>query len=100
MRDRDVVRERPHAFESIADAIMYRWKVERDTWVGPTEIARARSYLEQAGIATRELPDGRFEVVGETGTVCEAARLVLLGIQHLLSARRTGGRVTREEKAS
>ena len=35
-------------FESIADAIMYRWSVERDTWVSTIEVEQAREYLERA----------------------------------------------------
>ena len=74
-------------FEAIAEAIMYRWTVERDTWVGPTEIERVRIYLAEAGILTRPLPDGRYVVEGDTATVCEASRLVLLGLRHFQAAR-------------
>jgi hypothetical protein len=76
-------------FEVIADTIIQRWAVERDTWVGPSEIERARSYLAHAGIATRPLDDGRFVVEGDTATVCEASGLVLVGLQHLLASRRS-----------
>jgi hypothetical protein len=76
-------------FEAIADAIMYRWTIERDTWVGPSEVERARAYLAHAGIATRPLPDGRFVIEGSTATVCEASRLVLVGLQHLHATRRS-----------
>ena len=38
-------------FESIADAIMYRWSVERDTWVSTIEVEQARDYLERSGMA-------------------------------------------------
>jgi len=78
-------------FEAIADAIMYRWTIERDTWVGPTEVERARTYLAHAGIPTRPLPDGRFVIEGNTATVCEASRLVLVGLQHLHATRRGSG---------
>jgi hypothetical protein len=78
-------------FEAIADAIMYRWAVERDTWVSPTEIEQTRAYLERVGVATRPLPDGRFAVEGEPNAY-EAAPLVLLGLRHLHAARRGSGR--------
>lgn len=76
-------------FEAIADAIMYRWTVERDTWVSPTEVEHARVYLERAGISTRALPDGRFEVSGGQASVCEAAPLVMIGLRHLHATRRS-----------
>jgi hypothetical protein len=97
MREQGQATNHGRGFEAIADAIMYRWSVERDIWVGPREIAHARAYLEEAGITISELPDGRFVVDGETGRACEAARLVLLGIQHLQSARR-GTRAPRPAK--
>jgi hypothetical protein len=75
-------------FEAIADAIMYRWAVERDTWVSPTEIEQTRAYLARVGVPTRSLPDGRFAVEGDPGQVYEAAPLVLLGLRHLHAARR------------
>jgi hypothetical protein len=78
------------AFETIADSIMYRWSVERDTWVSTTEVQQARAYLERAGIATTVLPDGRFAIVGDAAKTLEAARVVLLGLRHLHSVRRTG----------
>ena len=79
-------------FESMAEKIMYRWRVERDTWVAPREVEQARAYLmERAGIETRELPDGRFVVEGDTSSVCEAARVVLIGLRHLHAARRGSG---------
>jgi len=43
----------PVAFEAIADAITYRWSVERDVWVSPSEVEQARSYLARVGVATR-----------------------------------------------
>ncbi len=68
---------------------MYRWAVERDTWVSPTEIEQARAYLERVGVPTRPLPDGRFAVEGGPVQVYEAAPLVLLGLRHLHAARRS-----------
>jgi hypothetical protein len=67
---------------------MYRWSVERDTWVSDSEVAQARAYLEREGIATRALPDGRFTVDAPTAETLGAARLVLLGLRHLHAARR------------
>ena len=81
--------EVPRAFETIADAIMYRWSVERDTWVSESEVQQARVYLERAGIPITLLPDGRFAVAGDAAGTLEAARVVLLGLRHLHTARRT-----------
>jgi len=75
-------------FESIADAIMYRWSVERDTWVSTIEVEQARDYLERSGMAVTTLPDGRYAVAGETVDTLGAARLVLLGLRHLSAVRR------------
>ena len=75
-------------FEAIADIIMYRWSVERDVWVSPSEVAQARAYLERAGVATSPLPDGRFAVGGSTAATLEATRVVLLGLRHLHATRR------------
>jgi len=89
--DGTLLRHRTQAgpgFETIADAIMYRWSVERDTWVSTNEVEQARVYLEHAGIVTRPLPDGKFEVEGDTVTALGAARLVLLGLRHLHAARK------------
>ena len=80
-------------FEIIADSIMYRWSVERDTWVSTTEVQQARAYLERAGIATAPLPDGRFTVAGDAARTLEAARVVLLGLRHLHASRRATVRV-------
>jgi hypothetical protein len=78
-------------FATVADAIAYRWVVERDIWVGPAEVEQARAYLAQGGLATRELPEGGGYVVeGEAATVLSAARLVLLGIRRLHASRRSG----------
>ena len=78
-------------FTAVADAIAYRWAVERDTWVGPAEVEQARAYLALAGLPTRELPEGAGYVLeGETATVLSAARLVLLGIRRLHASRRNG----------
>jgi hypothetical protein len=75
-------------FEAMADAIMYRWSVERDTWVSPDEVAQARAYLEHVGVSTSALPDGQFAVAGEPVNTLGAARLVLLGLKHVHAARR------------
>lgn len=85
----DVRPETARGFERIADAIMYRWSVERDTWVSATEVEQARAYLERIGVATDALPDGQFAVTGQRMSTVGAARLVLLGLKHLHAARRT-----------
>jgi len=73
-------------FEEAARAIMYRWAVERDTWVSAGEIAEARAFLQAIGIATTELPDGRFALAGAESTV-EASRLILVSLRHLYERR-------------
>ena len=75
-------------FESIADAIMYRWSVERDTWVSAIEVEQAREYLERSGMTVTTLPDGRYVVASEPADTLGAARLVLLGLRHLSAVRR------------
>ena len=82
--------EAARAFEGVADSIMYRWSVERDTWVSAAEVEQARAYLERAGVSTMLLPDGRFAVAGDSASTLGAARLVLLGLRHLHTARRSG----------
>ena len=79
----------PVAFEAIADAIMYRWSVERDVWVSPSEVEQARLYLARVGVATLALPDGCYAIDGDRAGVCGAARLVFLGRRHLHATRRT-----------
>ena len=81
------LRENGVRFESTADAIMYRWSTERDTWVSKDEVEQARAYLERQGVLTRSLPDGRFAVAGD-GETLGAAHLVLLGLRRLHTARR------------
>jgi hypothetical protein len=94
MRINNVMHERrpetTRGFETIADSIMYRWSVERDTWVSSAEIAQAREYLSRAGVTTDALPDGRFTVAGENASTLGAARLVLLGLRHLQRVRKSG----------
>jgi len=79
--------EHHRGFEGIADTILYRWSVERDTWVSPSEIEHARAYLARHGIAISVLPDGRFALAGETSRVFGAERLVMLGLQRLRGTR-------------
>ena len=78
--------EHHRGFEGVADAIVYRWSVERDTWVSPSEIEHVRAYLARHGIATSVLPDGRFALAGESRAF-NADRLVLLGLQRLRGTR-------------
>jgi hypothetical protein len=84
--------ETSRGFEAIADTIMYRWSVERDTWVSTNEVAQAREYLARAGVTTNALPDGRFVLAGQTASAFGAARLVLLGLRHLQAARKSPSR--------
>jgi len=76
-------------FEEAARAIMYRWTTERDTWVSTEEIAEARAFLQAIGIATTELPDGRFALQG-TESAVEASRLILVSLRHLYERRPRG----------
>jgi hypothetical protein len=80
-------------FEAIADTIMDRWSVERDTWVSAHEVEQARAYLQRAGVVTSPLPDGRFAVDGDAAAALGAARVVLLGLRHLHASRRGRSRV-------
>jgi len=73
-------------FEEAARAIMYRWAVERDTWVSAGEVAEARVFLQGIGIPTTELPDGRFALKGADSAV-EASRLILMSLRHLYERR-------------
>ena len=77
------------AFESIADAIVYRWQTERDTWVSTSEVEQARAYLAGIGVATCSLPDGSFSVEGDKQSAFGTAQLVLLGLKHLQASRKT-----------
>ena len=82
--------ERSRGFEGVADTIMYRWSVERDTWVSTTEVEQACEYLARAGVTVSPLPDGRFTVAGDAAAAAlGAARVVLLGLRHLLTARKS-----------
>jgi hypothetical protein len=85
---RDASTQHQRSFEAIADGIMYRWSVERDTWVSSAEVEQVRAYLDREGIPTRALPDGRFEVAAGAAEALGAARLMLLGLRHLHAARR------------
>jgi len=76
------------SFESIAEGIMYRWSVERDTWVSAGEVEHARAYLARQGIGTTALDDGRYSVDDPTAEVLGTARLVLLALRHLHASRR------------
>ena len=74
-------------FPTVAEAILYRWAVERDTAVSAGEIDQVRAYLRQRGVRTTPLPDGRFTLDGAiTGTV-ERAGLVLAALRAFVQAR-------------
>jgi len=79
--------EHRQGFEAMADTILYRWSVERDTWVSASEVEEARAYLARQGIATSALPDGRFALAGEAARVVGGERLVLLGLRRLRGTR-------------
>jgi hypothetical protein len=74
-------------FPAVAEAIVYRWTVERDTAVSAAEIDQVRAYLQQRGVGTTLLPDGRFTMDGAmTGTV-ERSRLVLVALRTFVQAQ-------------
>ena len=74
-------------FPTVAEAILYRWAVERDTAVSAGEIDQVRAYLRQRGVRTTPLADGRFTLDGAiTGTV-ERAGLVLAALRTFVQAR-------------
>ena len=74
-------------FPTVAEAILYRWAVERDTAVSAGEIDQVRAYLQQRGVRATPLPDGRFTMDGAmTGTV-ERAGLVLAALRAFVQAR-------------
>ncbi len=70
-------------FAALADTVVYRWTVERDTWVGPSELEAARAFLAETGLSTRSLPDGSFGVGVSASPALSAARLFVLAIRHL-----------------
>ena len=74
-------------FPAAAEAILYRWAVERDTAVSAGEIDQVRAYLKRRGVRAMPLPDGRFTMDGAmTGTV-ERAGLVLAALRAFVQAR-------------
>jgi hypothetical protein len=85
----DLRAEAARGFEAVADMIMYRWAVERDTWVSTREVDQARAYLERAGVDLGRLPHAAA-TAGEITNTLEASRVVLLGLRHLHVARRRG----------
>jgi hypothetical protein len=76
------------AFEAIADSIMYRWAVERDTWVSAAEVEQVRAYLARQGIATTVLPDGSYSVDSGGSRTLGRPHLVHLALKHLHASRR------------
>jgi hypothetical protein len=74
-------------FPAVAEAILYRWAVERDTAVSAGEIDQVRAYLKRRGVRAMPLPDGRFTMDGAmTGTV-ERAGLVLAALRAFVQAQ-------------
>src|SRR2546428_12310423 len=74
-------------FPTVAEAILYRWAVERDTAVSAGELDQARADLQQRGVRATPLPDGRFTLDGaETGSVGRAG-VALAGLRGVDQAR-------------
>ena len=85
--DATVARQLGSPFPAVAEAILYRWAVERDTAVSAGEIDQVRAYLQQRGVRATPLPDGRFTMDGAmTGTV-ERAGLILAALRAFVQAR-------------
>ena len=85
--DATVARQPGSPFPAVAEAILYRWAVERDTAVSAGEIDQVRAYLKRRGVRAMPLPDGRFAMDGAmTGTV-ERAGLVLAALRAFVQAR-------------
>ena len=85
--DATVARQLGSPFPAVAEAILYRWAVERDTVVNAGEIDQVCAYLQQRGVRVTPLPDGRFTMDGAiTGTV-ERAGLVLAALRAFVQAR-------------
>src|SRR2546425_2198594 len=74
-------------FPTVAEAILYRWAVERDTAVSAGEIDQVRAYLRQRGVRTTPLPDGRFTLDGPITCTVERAGLVLAALRAFVEAR-------------
>ena len=74
-------------FADVAEAILYRWAVERDVSTNAAEVDSVRAYLHTRGILTSVGPDGRFRVEDATARTLDAAHLVLLGLRHFVSVR-------------
>ena len=74
-------------FPAVAEAILYRWAVERDTAVSAGEIDQVRAYLRQRGVRTTPLPDGRFTLDGAISGTVERAGLVLAALRAFVQAR-------------
>src|SRR5438128_9552755 len=85
--DATVARQPGSPFPAVAEAILHRWAVERDTAVSAGEIDQVRAYLNRRGVRAMPLPDGRFTMDGAmTGTV-ERAGLVLAALRAFVQAR-------------
>ena len=74
-------------FPTVAEAILYRWAVERDTAVSAGEIDQVRAYLQQRGVRATPLPDGRFTLDGAITGMVERAGLVLAALRAFVEAR-------------
>src|SRR3989442_15250410 len=85
--DATVARRPGCPFPAVAEAILYRWGVERDTAVSAGEIDQVRAYLQQRGVRATPLPDGRFTMDGATTGTVERAGLVLAALRAFVQAR-------------
>src|SRR2546428_12375263 len=85
--DATVARQPGSPFPAVAEAILYRWAVERDTAGSAGEIDQVRAYLRQRGVRTTPLADGRFTLVGAITGTGGRAGLVLAGLGTFVPAR-------------
>src|SRR2546426_10464249 len=67
-------------FPTVAEAILYRWAVERDTAVSAGEVDQVRAYLRQRGGRTTALPAGRFTLGGPLACTGGRDGAVLVGL--------------------
>jgi hypothetical protein len=75
--------------EVVAEAMVRRWSIDRTLELRTAEVVLVRAFLRESGVGVRELSGGRFEVESAgTRAACDATQLLLMGLRHLLEARR------------
>src|SRR2546429_8283361 len=74
-------------FPAVAEAILYRWAVERDTAVSAGEIDQGRADLKRRGGRATPPPDGRFTMDGAMTGPGERAGLGPGGLRPVGPAR-------------